>query len=204
MLAMGGSVEKHLKDPIHRTNLQYGLRTGLVCMDFIQIDYIAVYFSVHRLRTNFHLLPLYSYQTYGEDTLMRSAEDITFHVALFIAKNGSFVNYYMYHGGTNFGRNGSPFVTTSYYDQAPLDEYGLLRQPKWGHLKELHAAVKLCEKPLLSRLRTTIYLGKLQTSSRLQERGLQHCQGQYDINAKCSPGLSLELIKIEQVVWFSY
>lgn len=26
---------------------------------------------------------------------MRSAEDIAFHVALFIAKNGSFVNYYM-------------------------------------------------------------------------------------------------------------
>ncbi|AAG29193.1 beta-galactosidase, putative [Arabidopsis thaliana] len=93
-----------------------------------------------------------------------SAEDIAFHVALFIAKNGSFVNYYMYHGGTNFGRNASQFVITSYYDQAPLDEYGLLRQPKWGHLKELHAAVKLCEEPLLSGLQTTISLGKLQTA----------------------------------------
>ncbi|VVB14860.1 unnamed protein product [Arabis nemorensis] len=102
--------------------------------------------TIHRLRINFQLLPLYSYQTYGEDTLMRSAEDISFHVALFIAKNGSFVNYYMYHGGTNFGRN------------------GLLRQPKWGHLKELHAAVKLCEKPLFSGLRTTISLGKLETA----------------------------------------
>lgn len=95
MLAMGGSVEKHLKDPILQTSQQYGLRTGLVCMDFIQIHYIAVYFSVPRLRINFQLLPLYSYQTYGEETLMRSAEDIAFHVALFIAKNGSFVNYYM-------------------------------------------------------------------------------------------------------------
>jgi hypothetical protein len=107
---------------------------------------------------------LYSYQTYGEEPLIRSAEDIAFHVALFIAKNGSFVNYYMYHGGTNFGRNASQFVITSYYDQAPLDEYGLLRQPKWGHLKELHAAVKLCEEPLLSGLQTTISLGKLQTA----------------------------------------
>ncbi|EFH65401.1 hypothetical protein ARALYDRAFT_476906 [Arabidopsis lyrata subsp. lyrata] len=104
------------------------------------------------------------YQTYGEEPLIRSAEDIAFHVALFIAKNGSFVNYYMYHGGTNFGRNASQFVITSYYDQAPLDEYGLLRQPKWGHLKELHAAVKLCEEPLLSGLQTTISLGKLQTA----------------------------------------
>ncbi|KAF8092636.1 hypothetical protein N665_0407s0016 [Sinapis alba] len=104
------------------------------------------------------------YQTFGEEPLKRSAEDIAFQVALFIARNGSFVNYYMYHGGTNFGRNASQFVITSYYDQAPLDEYGLLRQPKWGHLKELHAAVKLCERPLLSGLRTTTSLGKLQTA----------------------------------------
>ncbi|ESQ27378.1 hypothetical protein EUTSA_v10018129mg [Eutrema salsugineum] len=104
------------------------------------------------------------YQTYGEEPLIRSAEDIAFQVALFIAKNGSFVNYYMYHGGTNFGRNASQFVTSSYYDQAPLDEYGLLRQPKWGHLKELHAAIKLCERPLLSGLRTAIPIGKLQTA----------------------------------------
>lgn len=30
-----------------------------------------------------------------------------------------------YHGGTNFGRSASSFVTTSYYDHAPLDEYGI-------------------------------------------------------------------------------
>lgn len=29
-----------------------------------------------------------------------------------------------YHGGTNFGRVASEFVTTSYYNLAPLDEYG--------------------------------------------------------------------------------
>lgn len=30
-----------------------------------------------------------------------------------------------YHGGTNFGRTSSSFVTTRYYDEAPLDEYGM-------------------------------------------------------------------------------
>ncbi|KAL0826019.1 hypothetical protein Bca101_049696 [Brassica carinata] len=69
------------------------------------------------------------YQTFGEEPLKRSAEDIAF--------------------------------------QASVDEYGLLRQPKWGHLKELHAAVKLCEKPLLSGLRATTSLGKLQTNPEL-------------------------------------
>ncbi|KAJ6877823.1 beta-galactosidase 16 [Populus alba x Populus x berolinensis] len=103
------------------------------------------------------------YQVYGEDAPMRSAEDIAFHVTLFIAaKKGSFVNHYMYHGGTNFGRTASAFVTTSYYDQAPLDEYGLTTQPKWGHLKELHAAIKLCSTPLLSGVQVNLYLGPQQ------------------------------------------
>lgn len=31
---------------------------------------------------------------------------------------------FQYHGGTNFGRTGSAFVITSYYDEAPIDEYG--------------------------------------------------------------------------------
>lgn len=96
-----------------------------------------------------------------------------------------------YHGGTNFGRNASAFILTSYYDQAPLDEYGMLRanivqnlhilksflhliylfflknaglirQPKWGHLREMHAAVKLCSNTLLYGTKTNFSLGELQ------------------------------------------
>ncbi|RLN24735.1 beta-galactosidase 7-like isoform X2 [Panicum miliaceum] len=55
----------------------------------------------------------------------------------------------IYHGGTNFGRFASSYVTTSYYDGAPLDEYGLIWQPTWAHLRELHAAVKQSAEPLL-------------------------------------------------------
>ncbi|CAN0890099.1 Beta-galactosidase 16 [Linum grandiflorum] len=100
------------------------------------------------------------YQVYGEDAVVRSATDIAFHTLLFIlAKNGTFINYYMYHGGSNFGRSASAFVTTNYYDQAPIDEYGMERQPKWGHLKELHAAVKSCAGPLLSGLQVNYPVG---------------------------------------------
>ncbi|KAL4378833.1 hypothetical protein GQ457_02G017840 [Hibiscus cannabinus] len=102
------------------------------------------------------------YQVYGGEPYIRSAEDIAFHVALFIAKNGSYVNYYMYHGGTNFGRTSSSYVITSYYDQAPLDEYGLVRQPKWGHLKELHAAVKACSATLLQGAQSNFSIGRFQ------------------------------------------
>ncbi|XP_010521259.1 PREDICTED: beta-galactosidase 6 [Tarenaya hassleriana] len=102
------------------------------------------------------------FQVFGGEPYIRSAEDIAFHVALFVAKNGSYINYYMYHGGTNFGRSASSYFITGYYDQAPLDEYGLVRQPKYGHLKELHAAIKSCMKPLLMGKHTLLSLGPLQ------------------------------------------
>ncbi|XP_062179260.1 beta-galactosidase 7-like [Phragmites australis] len=103
------------------------------------------------------------YLVYGNDTKLRSPEDIAFAVALFIArKNGSYVSYYMYHGGTNFGRFASSYVTTSYYDGAPLDEYGLIWQPTWGHLRELHAAVKQSSEPLLFGTYSNFSLDKKQ------------------------------------------
>ncbi|KAI5402325.1 hypothetical protein KIW84_050077 [Lathyrus oleraceus] len=52
------------------------------------------------------------YQVYGGLPYIRSAEDIAFHVALFVARNGSFINYYMYHGGTNFGRTAYAYTIT--------------------------------------------------------------------------------------------
>ncbi|XP_011100972.1 beta-galactosidase 3-like [Sesamum indicum] len=100
---------------------------------------------------------------FGGPTHERPVQDLAFAVARFIQRGGSFVNYYMYHGGTNFGRSaGGPFITTSYDYDAPLDEYGLIRQPKYGHLKELHRAVKLCEKALVSSDPVVTSLGSLQ------------------------------------------
>ncbi|CAA2982995.1 beta-galactosidase 3 [Olea europaea subsp. europaea] len=100
---------------------------------------------------------------FGGPIHQRPVQDLAFAVARFIQKGGSFVNYYMYHGGTNFGRSaGGPFITTSYDYDAPLDEYGLVRQPKYGHLKELHRSIKLCEKALVSADPTVTSLGSLQ------------------------------------------
>ncbi|KAH9321651.1 hypothetical protein KI387_016290, partial [Taxus chinensis] len=88
---------------------------------------------------------------FGGTVPSRPSEDLAFSVARFFQKGGTFQNYYMYHGGTNFGRtSGGPFIATSYDYDAPIDEYGLLRQPKWGHLKELHKAIKLCEGALIN------------------------------------------------------
>ncbi|KAL5790993.1 hypothetical protein ACOSQ2_005881 [Xanthoceras sorbifolium] len=91
------------------------------------------------------------FSEFGGPIYKRPVEDLAFAVARFIQKGGSLVNYYMYHGGTNFGRTaGGPFITTSYDYDAPIDEYGLIREPKYSHLMELHKAIKLCERALLA------------------------------------------------------
>ncbi|XP_071702809.1 beta-galactosidase 3-like isoform X2 [Rutidosis leptorrhynchoides] len=100
---------------------------------------------------------------FGGPVYERPVQDLAFGVARFIQKGGSFVNYYMYHGGTNFGRSsGGPFITTTYDYDAPIDEYGLIRQPKYGHLKELHTVIKQCEPALVSVDPVITTLGSLQ------------------------------------------
>ncbi|KAF9688767.1 hypothetical protein SADUNF_Sadunf01G0022400 [Salix dunnii] len=64
------------------------------------------------------------YKNWGGKDPHRTAEDLAFAVARFYQLGGTFQNYYMYHGGTNFGRSaGGPYITTSYDYDAPLDEF---------------------------------------------------------------------------------
>ncbi|KAL8057574.1 hypothetical protein ABFX02_04G192300 [Erythranthe guttata] len=101
------------------------------------------------------------FTSWGDPVPYRPAEDVAFAVARFYQNNGTLMNYYMYHGGTNFGRtSGGPFISTSYDYDAPIDEYGLLRQPKWGHLKDLHKAIKLCEEAMVAAFGNTTSLGQ--------------------------------------------
>ncbi|KAK3003041.1 hypothetical protein RJ639_018797 [Escallonia herrerae] len=101
------------------------------------------------------------YTKFGGTVPNRPAEDLAYAVARFVQNNGTFFNYYMYHGGTNFGRTASGlFVATSYDYDAPIDEYGLLREPKWGHLRDLHKAIKLCEPALVFSNPTVTWPGK--------------------------------------------
>ncbi|XP_031374014.1 beta-galactosidase-like [Punica granatum] len=88
---------------------------------------------------------------WGDRVPHRPAEDVAFAVASFFQAGGVLQNYYMYHGGTNFGRtSGGPYITTSYDYDAPINEYGMVNQPKWGHLRNLHAALKRGENLLTS------------------------------------------------------
>ncbi|XP_020964772.1 beta-galactosidase-like [Arachis ipaensis] len=78
-------------------------------------------------------------------------------------RGGTFQNYDMYHGGTNFDRTaGGPYIATSYDYDAPLDEYDNKAQPKWSHLKELHRILKSMEESLTNGNVSQIDFGKWQ------------------------------------------
>jgi len=99
--------------------------------------------------------------SFGGAVPYRPAEDLAFAVVRFYQRGGTFQNYYMYHGGTNLDRSsGGPFIATSYDYDAPIDEYGLVRQPKWGHLRDVHKAIKLCEPALIATDPSYISLGQ--------------------------------------------
>ncbi|CAI0628304.1 unnamed protein product [Linum tenue] len=117
------------------------------------------------------------FTAFGSPVPYRPAEDLAFGIARFIQNGGSYANYYMYHGGTNFGRTaGGPFVATSYDYDAPLDEYGLTNEPKYSHLKQMHKAIKQSETALVSADATVRSLGKN------QEWGCAAFLANYDVN----------------------
>ena len=63
------------------------------------------------------------YHLWGEPTPTRPVEDLAVAILEWIANGGSLVTYYMWHGGTNFGRDaGGPLITTSYDYDAPINE----------------------------------------------------------------------------------
>ncbi|XP_038688653.1 beta-galactosidase 7-like [Tripterygium wilfordii] len=106
------------------------------------------------------------FKSWGGKDPHRTAEDLAFSVARFFQRGGTFQNYYMYHGGTNFGRTaGGPYITTSYDYDAPLDEFGNLNQPKWGHLKQLHDVLHSMEKTLTHGNISTIDYGNSVTAT---------------------------------------
>ncbi|KAK6153598.1 hypothetical protein DH2020_013237 [Rehmannia glutinosa] len=79
---------------------------------------------------------------FGGAVPYRPAEDLAFSVAKFIQKGGSFINYYMV----------------------------FALEPKWGHLKDLHRAIKLCEPALVSGDPTVTSLGNSQEAHVFKSR----------------------------------
>lgn len=88
------------------------------------------------------------YDTWGFARHYRDARNIAAAILEFISYGGSGFNYYMWFGGTNFGRTAMYLQCTDYGFDGPLDEFG---QPtrKGLYLRQLHRALTACEAVLL-------------------------------------------------------
>ncbi|GAV68164.1 hypothetical protein CFOL_v3_11667 [Cephalotus follicularis] len=72
---------------------------------------------------------------FGGPIHQRPVQDVAYAIARFIQRGGSFIDYYM------------------------------VWQPKYGHLKELHRAIKMCERALVSVDPIVTSLASLQCAS---------------------------------------
>jgi len=117
-------------------------------------------FSVHeaakKLRQHRPELPLIWsenwpgwYDTWGCEHHVRQPFEIGYEILRFIAVGGSGFNYYMWHGGTNFGRTSMYLQTTRYDFDCPLGEWGEATG-KYHILQALHRALLANQEALLS------------------------------------------------------
>ena len=63
------------------------------------------------------------YDTWTQPACRRSAESLAYAVARFFAGGATGINYYMWHAGTNFGRE-TMYLQTTHYGFDALDEFG--------------------------------------------------------------------------------
>lgn len=91
------------------------------------------------------------YDVWGAPHHIRKTEDLAYAVARFFAKGGAGVNYYMWMGGSNFGRSPMYLQKTSYDYDAPVDEF-YQETTKSRHLARLHEVLlDVFAKPFLER-----------------------------------------------------
>ena len=82
------------------------------------------------------------FQGWGQSPYWKDPRTLSFEIAYWYAAGGVYMNHYMYHGGTNFGRTvGGPDIATTYDYDGNLDEYGVPREPKYTHMANLYAVL---------------------------------------------------------------
>lgn len=88
------------------------------------------------------------YDVWGAPHHRRPVEDLAYAVARFFAVGGAGHCYYMWMGGSNFGRTPMYLQATTYDYDAPIDEFGM-DTTKSRHLAALHSVVLERYAPLL-------------------------------------------------------
>ena len=101
------------------------------------------------------------YNTWGFAPHHRDVRHVAYAILRFIAQGGSGFNYYMWFGGTNFGRTAMFQQCTAYGFDWGLDEYG--RVTSVGlYLCEFHRALKDLQQVLIEGERTCTQSGEVE------------------------------------------
>ncbi|HEY3330444.1 MAG TPA: beta-galactosidase [Capsulimonadaceae bacterium] len=95
------------------------------------------------------------YRTFGYPRHKRSGERVAYSTARFFAAGGTGVNYYMWHAGTNFAREGMYLVSPDYDMDTPLNQAGLPTD-KYYHVKRVHECLASNSDLLLSAEMPTV------------------------------------------------
>ncbi|KAF6159860.1 hypothetical protein GIB67_032944 [Kingdonia uniflora] len=104
------------------------------------------------------------FKHWGGKVPHRTAEDLEFSVVRFF----------------QFGGTGGSYITTSYDYDAPLDKFGNLNQPKWGHLKQLYLHLKSMEKSLTSGDISSTDFGNSVTATKYDLNGIASANSSTD------------------------
>ncbi|KAL5078500.1 hypothetical protein RYX36_006921, partial [Vicia faba] len=126
---------------------------------------------------------------FGGAVPYRPVEDLAFAVARFFQRGGTFQNYYM---------------KTVKMKNVLLPDAGIIRQPKWGHLKDLHKAIKLCEEALIAtdptisspgpNLETSVYKTGSACVAFLANTGTNDATVTFNGNSYHLPGWSVSIL----------
>lgn len=81
------------------------------------------------------------YQVWGGPRPSRTTSNLLFYVARFFVEGGKGINYYMWHGGTNFAREAMFLQVTNYDYDAPLNEFGQTTA-KYDALRAFHSLLR--------------------------------------------------------------
>jgi hypothetical protein len=95
------------------------------------------------------------FQVWGEPAddaaFDRPAAALSYSLLRWFARGGCHVNYYVLHGGDNYGTTYGDSVTTAYADGALLRSDGLSNEPKLSHMGRLHAVLARVAAAMLSQ-----------------------------------------------------
>ena len=117
----------------------------------------------------------------------RSPQDMAFVILKWIARGGAHHNYYMWYGGSNFGRWGGSAITPMYADGVNLHSDGLPNEPKKSHLQQMHQALAQSADILLSapsQINNSVHLLVYDNSTKTWVTGTDQIAFAYQVGDK--------------------